>query len=153
MNATDKYNCLVFGIGNAGRQDDGLGWAFLDALDPNQFKNVQFEYRFQLQIEDAELISKYQKVIFVDAFKNALPNGFKWENCQSSNQHSFSTHALVPETILYLSENLYNHAPKAQILAIQGYEWELQNGLTLQAEENLNKALDFFKNTVLMMDF
>ncbi|MDP2089775.1 MAG: hydrogenase maturation protease [Flavobacteriaceae bacterium] len=149
MSETDKYNCLVFGIGNSGRQDDGLGWAFLEALDPNQFENIKFEYRFQLQIEDAELISKYEKVIFVDAFKNELSNGFKWENCQSSNQYSFSTHALVPETILYLSENLYNHSPKARILAIQGYGWELRNGLTIQAEGNLKNALKFFKTLKL----
>ncbi len=153
MNETDKYNCLIFGIGNSGRQDDGLGWAFLEALESNLFKNIHLEYRFQLQIEDAELISKYNKVIFVDAFKKELINGFKYETCQSSNTYSFSTHALVPETVLYLSENLYHRTPKAHILAIQGYEWELQNGLTSQATENLKNALSFLKNTVLLKEF
>lgn len=146
MKKPDNDNCLIFGIGNAGRQDDGLGWAFLDALNPNQFQNIQFEYRFQLQIEDAELMGNFKKVIFVDASKKNLLNGFEWEKCTGSNQHSFSTHTLLPETIMYLSQNLYQHTPKAHILAIQGYEWELQNGLTLLADENLQKALLFFKS-------
>ena len=31
--------------------------------------------RYQLQVEDAEMISRYEQVIFIDAFQNDLPDG------------------------------------------------------------------------------
>jgi len=139
-----KENCLIIGIGNSGRQDDGLGWAFLDEIKPLVDDNYTLEYRYQLQIEDAELLTQFSSVFFVDASKNNLQNGFKIETCKPSQNYSFSTHALKPETILYLTENLYQHQPKAFILAIQGYEWELKIGLTAKTSQNLNKALIHF---------
>ena len=149
MNENAENKCLIFGIGNYGRQDDGLGWEFLDGLNESKFKNVSLEYRYQLQIEDAELMGGFDMVIFVDASKNKLENGFSWQPCARSNTHSFSTHALVPETILYLAEQLYHHKPKAYVLAIQGYQWELENGLSKNAQENLNKARAYFTNRIL----
>ena len=151
MNENVKKKYIIFGIGNYGRRDDGIGWAFLDSLDKNEFKKASFEYKYQLQIEDAELISNYDTVIFVDASKNDLMNGYNFYPCKASNKHSFSTHALLPETILYLSEHLYDHKPKAYILEIQGYEWELKNGVTKMASENLNKAIDFFNQKTFLM--
>lgn len=149
MNENAENKCLILGIGNYGRQDDGLGWEFLDGFNESKFKNVSLEYRYQLQIEDAELIGDFDMVVFVDASKNELENGYAWETCTSSNTHSFSTHALVPETILYLAEELYHHKPKAFVLAIQGYQWELDNGLSKNAQENLKKAKAYFTKHIL----
>ena len=55
---------LLFGIGNSGRSDDGLGWEFLDKIKPNFPIDFDMEYRYQLQIEDAELAKQYQRVMF-----------------------------------------------------------------------------------------
>ena len=144
MSENAKNKCLILGIGNYGRQDDGLGWEFLDGLNEKKFKNVSMEYRYQLQIEDAELIGKFDTVVFVDASRNELENGYSWETCEGSNTYSFSTHALMPETILYLSEHLYQHMPRAFVLEIQGHKWELKSGLTKKAKENLKKANTYF---------
>ncbi len=76
MNVNVEKKHIIFGIGNCGRQDDGIGWAFLDLLNKNEFKRTSFEYKYQLQIEDAEQISNYDTVIFVDASKNDLINGY-----------------------------------------------------------------------------
>jgi len=139
---------IIIGIGNTGRQDDGLGWLFLDALKD---LNIGFdlEYRYQLQIEDAELISNYSSVIFVDATKAETQNGFEFSTCLPNERYNFSTHALEPETILYLSKKLYNHQPKASILAIQGFTWELQIGLSKKGAENLAKAITYFNETII----
>ena len=136
---------IVLGIGNIGRQDDGLGWLFLDYLKDEGFKDIEIEYRYQLQIEDAELISNYENVIFIDATKEQTKNGFYYKTCESSDKFGFSSHELVPETILYLANNLYNHNPKAFILGIQGYEWNLEIGLSVEAKVNLNNAKRYFR--------
>jgi len=141
-------NTIIIGIGNNGRQDDGLGWAFMDVLESMQLP-LDLEYRYQLQIEDAERISTYQKVIFVDATKELTKDGFYYQPCVAKEQYSFSTHALSPQTILSLSKSLYKSKVEAWLFAIQGFEWGLQIGLSEAGSQNLKKATNFFKNQVL----
>ena len=142
------HKTLIFGIGNNGRQDDGLGWSFLALLETDDWP-FDLEYRYQLQIEDAELISRYDNVIFVDASKTEFEEGFKLYPCMPVDNYSFSTHALAPETILYITNKLYNHQPNAQVLAIQGVDWELEIGLSNIAADNLVKAYQYFKDNIL----
>lgn len=139
---------IIIGIGNSGRQDDGLGWLFLDFLREKKFVHLDLEYRYQLQIEDAELISNYQTVIFVDAVKNELKEGFYLKGCKPSSKYGFSTHELAPETILYLTENLYNHRPKAFIFGILGDQWNLETGLSEIAKLNFIKAKEYFEKSM-----
>jgi hydrogenase maturation protease len=143
-----KRNCLVLGIGNSGRQDDGLGWEFLHLLEQQNLKNVICAYRYQLQIEDAEFLKKFESVIFVDASRENYEKGFEWKLVEPSNQYSFSTHSLKPETILFLSENLYDHKPDSYILGIEGFEWALENKISKKAKKNLQKAFQFILNEV-----
>jgi hydrogenase maturation protease len=150
MKKEDKI--LVLGIGNIGRQDDGLGWLFLDYLQKAKFGNMDLEYRYQLQIEDAELLSNYKTVIFVDATKENTNNGFYYRTCVPSDNHSFSTHELCPETVLFLAINLYQHRPKAFILGIQGYVWNLEIGLSQKAKINLYKAEEFLFKKIAKFD-
>ena len=69
---TEKSGILIIGIGNSGRNDDGLGWKFVDIASQTMRGYFDVEYRYQLQIEDAELVSKYNKVIFADATQEAI---------------------------------------------------------------------------------
>ena len=140
-----KSKTLLLGIGNCGRTDDGLGWAFIDKILLDLPENYDFEYRYQLQIEDAELASQYQEVIFIDAHNDILENGFLWKECFPKATESFTTHQLDPETVLYLTESIYNEQPKAFILAITGVDFSLSIGLSDLAKQNLSNALDFFK--------
>jgi len=143
-------NILLIGIGNSGREDDGLGWAFIDHLKPDLPANFDVEYRYQLQIEDAEMISHYQKVYFIDADKTPKTNDFIISECFPKETHHFSSHALPPETILFLTNDIYNKAPKSFVIGISGESYELEIGLTKSAKTNLNKALINFKNNILM---
>ena len=140
---------LIIGIGNCGRTDDGLGWAFLDQIKERLPGNIDHVYRYQLQVEDAELISHYGTIYFVDAHTQAWEDGFTYERCQPKAIHGFSTHELEPETVVYLAETLYNKLPDTFVLGISGVSFDLKMGLTREAEENLSKALDFFNEKIL----
>ncbi|NNK87336.1 MAG: hydrogenase maturation protease [Flavobacteriaceae bacterium] len=145
MKEESKSKTLIFGIGNVGRQDDGLGWIFLDYLQNEHMEAVvDIQYRYQLQIEDAELIRNYDRVIFIDACKSEIKNGFCFKPIEPTEDHGFSTHALVPETIIFLTGNLYDHHPEAFILGIQGFDWNLEMGITDPAYKNYLKAINFF---------
>ena len=135
---------LLIGIGNSGRGDDGLGWRFTDMLKRYKFDFLDYEYRYQLQVEDTLLISGYNKVIFADGSHEALENGFEVKSCTPANHYFFSSHIQSPETILYLANDLYNKQPDAYTMAISGYHWELKTSLSKNAQKNLQSAVAFF---------
>lgn len=131
---------LLVGIGNNCRGDDGLGWAFLDRV--NQWGKFmgQTEYRYQLQVEDAELISQFETVVFVDACKNEPAGGFTWEACRNAAEPEFTTHLLKPEAVVELCSQLYGNRPRVFLLAIAGKTWDIQKGVSPTAQRNLDKA-------------
>lgn len=142
-------NTLIIGIGNNTRQDDGLGWCFLNMLEKIGFNEENLLHKYQLMVEDAELISNYKTIFFVDANKTDLSNGFSIERIYPSENVSFSTHNVPPNQILKLCETIYNKNPKTYIVKIQGYEWDFKIGLTKKASENLEKSITFFNNFAL----
>ena len=142
-----EHKTLIFGIGNVGRKDDGIGWAFLDDLKTENI-DCDIAYRYQLQVEDAELLCNYEKVIFIDSSKEDIDNGFYFKTCESSDEFSFSTHQLAPQTVLFLAEELYQHSPKAFILGVQGYQWNLEQGLSEKAKINLYTAKTYLFESI-----
>jgi Ni,Fe-hydrogenase maturation factor len=50
---------------------------------------------------------------------------------------------MSPESVLALSQELYGRTPKAFALAIKGYDWEMGESLSEEAEKNLSQALEF----------
>jgi hydrogenase maturation protease len=126
---TPKSSLLV-GIGNNGRGDDGLGWAFVEAIEKQGVFPGDTLLRYQLQVEDADLIAEYNQVIFVDAFKGKLNEGFSYKKCNPAKQFAFTTHRLAPETVVYLCQELYQKNPEAYLLLINGEKWELEIGLS-----------------------
>jgi hydrogenase maturation protease len=142
LNQAEKT--LFIGIGNYGRSDDALGWIFIDQL-ANWWDKYDFEYRYQLQIEDAELISKYNKVFFIDASHEQIENGFSIYECLPAPTGSFTSHQLSPETVLWLAGELFNAPPKGYVIGISGINWELNHGISNEAEKNLKNALAYFQ--------
>lgn len=140
---------LVIGIGNSGRQDDGLGWVFLEKIEQKMPDLCDFEYRYQLQIEDAELISHYERVLFVDADLNQHQRGFEIQPVQALAGNGFTSHELSPGTVLYLCEKIYKRCPDCLVLAISGNSFDLEIGLTTLGKINLESALIFFKKDYL----
>ena len=142
MSLVKKYEnqILVMCIGNIGRSDDGLGWRFADMLSNMLLSNITIEYRYQLQLEDALLVSEYPIVIFADSTEELLENGYAITSCAYSTHYFFSSHMQSPENILYLAETLYNKRPEAYTLAIAGEDWELGTELSEKAEQHLQEA-------------
>jgi hydrogenase maturation protease len=140
---TDPAIVLV-GIGNSGRGDDGLGWEFVERITALGLNSLDYEFRYQLQVEDAALISDYDVVIFIDSSEEKLSDGFKMSRCVSAIHSFFSTHEEAPGTILYLANTLYTKFPKAYTLAISGKEWGVETLLSIEARKNLESALSFF---------
>jgi hydrogenase maturation protease len=139
---------LVYGYGNPGRQDDGLGIALTQSLDAwafeNQIQGVEFDCNYQLNIEDAATIAQKDLVIFADATKEDIED-YCLSQVDGSSKVSFTTHAASPAYIIHLCKELFEKEPRVFLLHIKGYEWVFQEGLTERARENLDQALEFMK--------
>lgn len=144
----DYFNAdsaLIYGIGNIGRQDDGLGWAFIDHLEGSSACAMAEKVKFyQLNLEDADLISRKQRVLFVDASKDATLDSFRLYRAEPKMDFSFTSHAMSIETIMATCWQCFGKLPEVHVLAIRGYEWELQIGLTEHAKNNLHSATSYF---------
>ena len=135
---------LLIGIGNNCRGDDGLGWKFIELVESMGLDFISHEYRYQLQVEDAALISEYEVVYFVDASYEKMDKGFELRPCIAFDEEQVSSHAQSPGAILRLANDLYQKFPEAWILAIGGESWEIQTSLSETAERNLVEAMSFF---------
>ena len=140
----DNPTSLIYGIGNSGRQDDGLGWAFIDRLEQiRPLPRAHLRRTYQLSLEDADLISRYTRVLFVDATKDPAVESFTVSRPEPKLDFSFTSHAISVQSILATSQQCFEYVPVAYLLAIRGYEWELQEGLTSPAQQNLSHSLEF----------
>lgn len=144
----DNDSCLVYGIGNVGRQDDGLGWAFVDWLEAQGFcSNAELQRGYQLLLEDAELISTKERVLFIDATKEVAVESFTLERAAPRMDFSFTSHAISIPAIMATCQQCFGHLPLVHVLAIRGYEFGLDVGLTDAAKQNLYDATAYFSSS------
>ena len=133
---------LVIGFGNPGRMDDGLGPALAEKVESWQKPSVVALADYQLNIEHAAEVAQADLVIFIDASTEA-PSPFRFYQLEPANRQAFTTHAMVPETVLEICRKVYRKAPPAFILAVCGNRFELAEGLSSGAKQNMEKAEKF----------
>ena len=133
---------LVYGIGNPGRGDDGLGPALVGLLEAAGIEGVALDANYQLNVEDALACSGHDRVIFADASETGA-EPFAFEALAPAPEIAFTTHELSPAAVLALCAEPLRPAPEAWTLAIRGYEWDVGEGLSPRAEVNLSAALAF----------
>ena len=137
---------LVFTWGNPSRGDDALGPMFgerlvdLAASHP-EWGEIEVLTDFQLQIEHALDLRDRSRVLFVDASVDATPPCLL-QRIEAARDVSFTTHAMSPQSVLQVYCDLEKEAPPPTWqLAICGTSFELGEGLSAAARDNLEAAL------------
>lgn len=142
---------LLYGYGNPGRQDDGLGVALVEQLEAwakaERIPGLVFDTNYQLNAEDALAVAESRTVVFVDATGEGV-EPFVFRRLEPQATIAFSTHAMSPESVLALAAELYDEKPPAWLMAIRGYEWEPNAPPTPAAQTNLAAALDFLQKWI-----
>ena len=139
---------LLIGYGNPGRRDDGLGAALADAIEARHIDGVTTDADYQLNIEYAADIQSADKVIFADASQSA-EEPFEFKQVNPADEVTFTTHSVSPESVLAVCIDMFGRAPEAHVLAIRGYSFEMQEGLTEQAGRNLTQAVEFLSGYLI----
>lgn len=135
---------LVFGIGNPGREDDGLGARAVELVAALRLPGVTCDANYQLNVEDALTCSAHDVVIFVDA-ASRIRAPFTWRPVTAGAAVPAMTHALGPEAVLTVCAGLYGRKPEAHVLGIRGHRFGVGEGLSPRAEGNLREAVGFLQ--------
>jgi len=146
------FKILIYGYGNPGRQDDGLGNAFVERLSAwvaeQKLKGFEFDSNYQLNIEDADAIADKDIVIFIDASTEEIKD-FLLTLVNPEAKVSFTSHSASPGYIAQLCRELYGKNPAVYLLHIKGYQWEFMEGLTEKAKINLEISLEKMKEKLV----
>lgn len=140
---------LILGYGNPDREDDGVAWHLLDRLarrlDPSgqgmgeetvrAFDRVTLQFSLQLMPEMAEQVAMFDRVLFIDAHTGSEPEDLTWQPLTAHFQQSPFTHHMTPATLLSIAESLYGSRPQAVLVALRGFAFGFQRGLSEQTQK------------------
>jgi hydrogenase maturation protease len=143
MGIMQNSNVLIFGYGNPSRGDDALGPSSLEWLKARQYDGVEYLTDFQLQVEHAFDLEDRELVLFVDA-SVSCPSPFAFERLEPAQDDSYTTHAMSPAAVLQVYRDIRRREPPPSfLLSIRGERFDLGEGLSASARENLDAALKF----------
>jgi hydrogenase maturation protease len=143
-------NVLLYGYGNPGRGDDGLGPALAAAVEALAMPGIQVDANYQLAVEDAAELSRFSAVVFADAAtEGPSPFWFSRVDATGTGRLGWTSHSVTPVQVMALARDLFGSQVPAYALGIRGYAFgELDEGLSVQARENLGQAVGFVRRAL-----
>jgi hydrogenase maturation protease len=135
---------LLFGYGNLSRGDDALGPLLLEYVESHcALGEIEILSDFQLQIEHALDLENRSLVLFVDASISCV-GAFDFALLTPARDKSYTTHAMSPAAVLNVYQSIKKQTPPpCFLLSIKAEKFELGEGLSTQAENNLDQACLF----------
>ncbi len=122
---------LIIGIGNPLRGDDGLGWDVASKLSSELRRDdVQVLATHQLTPELSDLVSRADRVLFIDAARIGDPGALKCQQVFPVASPARHSPALSPATLLSMAERLYGCCPAAYLLTIAGDSFDTGESLS-----------------------
>ncbi|WP_374409991.1 hydrogenase maturation protease [Hydrogenophaga sp.] len=137
---------LVLAWGNPSRGDDALGPLLAERLlahpeTASWAGRVEVLTDFQLQVEHALDLVGRERVLFVDAALD-LAEPFTVRSLQPARGGGIGSHALAPEAVLQVYQDLHRQPPPpAMLLAIRASAFELGAAPSVQALKDLEQAV------------
>jgi len=139
---------IIIGYGNPGRCDDGLGPALAEAVRALRLPNVAVESNYQLNIEDAEAIARFDTAVFADSsMTGAEP--FVFERIRPKRSIDFTSHSVSAEAVIAMAHDWFDSKVMGYSLAIRGHRFdEFGETLSERARLNLMEAVEFLRSSV-----
>lgn len=153
----DTLKTLIFGYGNADRQDDGVAWHVLrgvmslngisveDELEIHHREDgdgVDYEFQMQLMPELADDLNQYDRVCFVDAHTGAVPEDVHFERVTPVFQRSPFTHHLTPASLLSIAETIHHRVPETILVSVRGYDFGFSQSLSPATQTLTRQAVN-----------
>lgn len=137
---------LVIGYGNTLRRDDGAGPETARRVAALDLPGVETLESHQLLPEHAELLSRTDRAIFVDASVADCPAPPHLEALAPDRRADLDTHASDPGGMLALARILFGHAPPAWVIRLPAADLDIGEGLSPTAEEAVGQAVALIRD-------
>jgi hydrogenase maturation protease len=134
-----KTTCIV-GIGNPLRSDDGVGAVVCQQLEEKKIPGLAVVITQQLDIGMTEDLSKFERVIFVDASLNEETISFQ-QLTSENNQPQSSSHHINAALLVNLTRQLFSTNTQFYMCAIGAHNFEMGNGLSETTISNANATV------------
>lgn len=146
----------MIGFGNIYRRDDGVGFAVINALrerlkmpplgiQDDGFNDLGHDVDtvvvHQLVPELAEVVARYDRIVFVDAHISSIPDSIKIEEVAICYKTTSVLHQLHPCALLALTYELYNCAPHGILVSVRGGDFDFGEGLSEQTAALVPKVV------------
>ena len=137
-----RSEIVILCCGNPSRGDDAIGPMIFERLQ-NHAGEFEAYCDYQLQIEHALELAGRQCALFIDAAVD-IAESFELREIFPMRDRSYSTHALSPEALLDVCEQVLKEpAPKAYLLSVKGESFGLSEPLSPSAAANLEASWVF----------
>lgn len=138
---------LLLACGNPSRGDDALGPLLLEFVERHcDLSEIELLSDFQLQIEHALDLENRELVLFMDASVGGA-GSFELTELEPALDSSYTTHAMSPAAVLAVYRSIKKQPPPpCFLLGIKGESFELGEGLSGNAEKNLQQACRFVES-------
>lgn len=130
--SADLRRPLVVGVGQALRGDDAAGRCVAEALLAEFPDEADVVSTVQLVPELAEAISRAAAVVFVDSRIGGEPGLVEVEPLAAQSSPPHSSHAVSPQTLLYLAASLFGRVPPTALASVAGSDFELGAAMSPQ---------------------
>ena len=132
---------LVVGYGNHSRNDDGVGWFVVERLEELRLPDVDLLAAHQLDIDHAEVISRFDTVVFVDAAIPQSPVPLARAVVKPGFRSHAVAHYVTPGDVLELAMTLFGRAPRAFLFSIRGHDFNFGTTLSAPTESAATEAV------------
>lgn len=141
IHPTPTTPLLVIAIGNESRGDDALAPLLIRQLQSESSTDqIEFIEDFQLQVEHVTDLVGRTAVLFIDA-DMSCDAPFHFSAITAAQDNSYTSHAMTPFAVLHTFKQVYEiDAPPCYLLRVRGYGFELGDGLSNEAGDNLECA-------------
>jgi len=149
---------LLFGYGNISRGDDALAPLLLERIQCSGVTQVaghpiKFLSDYQMQIEHVTDMFGCERILLIDA-DQSIDEPFSFYPVKERQETSYTTHGMTPSTLLHTFKQTYKQsAPTTSMLAVRGYSFELGQGLSTEAQNNLLMAEEFLNQILSANEF
>jgi hydrogenase maturation protease len=139
---------LVIGYGNTLRGDDAAGVKAAELI-AQRHPEYEYIYLHQLVPELAEQIGDYDIVFFIDAQKDITQPSARLI-APSIEADQPRTHFISPESLLALSQQLYQRMPsKSYVIGIPASEFEFSEELSAQTTQGVTDCPAMVEQIIL----
>lgn len=140
---------LLLAYGNPLREDDGIAPFLAESLQKDSI-NIDIVIAHQLLPEHAELISRYQQVLFADArigtrigYVEVHPLDNDKESLQNTMTHHFDPTMLLRSAFL-----LYQQKPKAWCFNIESHHFDHSDSLSAPMKQQFEEIKGKLQKTI-----